>query len=152
MLEVWLVNKVTDFFNGLLEMWLGLVTFYFRRPKGSQKIFLHSSLDNGTICISTSWFIITMFVIFPVFLSKLCVTRTVGIWKTKMLTSSTTACRFWSLSKSTTRTGSLPLKTRKYLFHMWTTAQNTVTPGCPRNSFWEAIILYEKWNDSWSLS
>ena len=31
--------------NGLLEMWLGLLTFYFRCPKSSQKIFLGSSRD-----------------------------------------------------------------------------------------------------------
>ena len=51
----------------------------------SPKIFLHSSLDNGTICTSASWFIITMFVIFTVFLSTLCVTYTVEIEKPKCL-------------------------------------------------------------------
>ena len=117
--------KLRIFFNGLLEMRLGLLTFYFRRPKGSKKIFLCSSLDNGTICISTSWSIITMFVIFPSSLSKLCVTYTVEIWKTKMLTSSPTASRFWSLSNSITSTGCVALKTRKCLFHMCTTAQNS---------------------------
>ena len=53
-----------------------------------------------------------------------CFNYTVAIWKTKMLTCSTTA------SKSTTLTGSLPLKTRKCLFHVCTTAQNS-NPGCP---------------------
>ena len=31
--------------NGLLEMWGGLLNFYFRNQKGSQKIFFGSSLD-----------------------------------------------------------------------------------------------------------
>ena len=34
--------------SGLLEMGLGLLTFYFRSPKGSQKIFLGSGLLNVT--------------------------------------------------------------------------------------------------------
>ena len=32
--------------NFLLEMWLGLLTFYFRSLKGSQKILLGSSLEH----------------------------------------------------------------------------------------------------------
>ena len=31
--------------NGLLEMWVGLLTFYFRSLKVSQKIFFGSSLE-----------------------------------------------------------------------------------------------------------
>ena len=33
--------------NGLLEMWIGLQTSYFRSLKGSQKIFLGRNLASG---------------------------------------------------------------------------------------------------------
>ena len=33
----------------LLEMWLGLLTFYFSSPKGFQKIFFGGSLDMWTL-------------------------------------------------------------------------------------------------------
>ena len=36
--------KLRIFFNGLLEMRLGLLTFYFRRPKGSQKFSYAAAL------------------------------------------------------------------------------------------------------------
>ena len=41
------LSHVTYFLNRLLEMWLGLLTFYFGSPRGSQKIFLDSSLASA---------------------------------------------------------------------------------------------------------
>ena len=144
--------KLRIFFNGPLEMRLGLLTFYFRRPKGSQKIFLWSSLDNGTICISTSWSIITMFVIFPVFLSKLCVTHTLEIWKTKFLPPHQVPLDFGVFQIPLHVQAVLHWKQENVCF-IFVLQLKTVTPGCSWNSFWEAKIPYEKWNEfMWSLS
>ena len=45
-----LIKLLIFFLIGLLEMWLGILTFYFRSPKGSQKIFLAGSLA-GLTCL-----------------------------------------------------------------------------------------------------
>lgn len=40
-----LLTNLSLLINGLLEMWLGLLTFYFWSLKDSQKIFLGSNLE-----------------------------------------------------------------------------------------------------------